>query len=165
MLDAQTQKTVAAAVKRAASSAGVVLAVQALYEELVNEVRPYAPSCEMSGRCCRFEQYGHRLYVTTAELAAFVAMARRLPCARHLGRNSDAGACRYQSKNLCTAYSLRPMGCRLFYCDERTREPLQTLFERMHGRLRELHKDMDVPYYYLEWREATRIIEVLLNNA
>jgi Fe-S-cluster containining protein len=25
-----------------------------------------------SGRCCRFEEYGHRLYVTTMEVAAFV---------------------------------------------------------------------------------------------
>jgi len=30
------------------------------------------PICVTSGRCCRFEEFGHRLYVTTMELAKFV---------------------------------------------------------------------------------------------
>ncbi len=30
--------------------------------------------CVASGKCCKFERYGHRLYVTTAELEYFAAV-------------------------------------------------------------------------------------------
>ena len=39
------------------------------------------PVCRASGRCCQFEKYGHRLYVTTAEVMHFEAKTNneRLP--------------------------------------------------------------------------------------
>src|SRR4051794_28734198 len=46
-------------------------AVGELYASVQREIDARRPRCEISGRCCRFEEYGHRLYVTTIELAAF----------------------------------------------------------------------------------------------
>ncbi|GEM_PF-4534789 len=50
----------------------------------------------------------------------------------------------------------------MFYCDPRTQQPLQTLFEQFHQKLKRLHEDLDIPYYYLEWRTALDIIAPLL---
>lgn len=137
-------------------------AVSALYCSLEQQIRQVGPICEMSGRCCRFDAYGHRLYVTTLELAAFLAMARQAPLPTALTQRPNAGGCRFQEGKLCMVHHLRPLGCRMFYCDPRTHEPLETLFEQMHGNLKRLHEEMHVPYYYLEWREALQIIAPLI---
>ena len=50
----------------------VCAAVAEIYTELDREVARRRPLCVVSGRCCRFEEYGHRLFVTTLELAAFI---------------------------------------------------------------------------------------------
>src|SRR4051794_11160897 len=60
------------AVYRAAGRAEVRHAVGQVYEDLARAVSQQKPVCNTSGRCCRFEEFGHRLYVTTMELAAFV---------------------------------------------------------------------------------------------
>ncbi len=39
-----------------------------LYEELDREVASLGPVCALSGRCCRFLEYGHTLFVSIAEV-------------------------------------------------------------------------------------------------
>jgi Fe-S-cluster containining protein len=161
-LDPQIQIAVARAVADAAACARVVDAVAELYGEVDRQIRSIGPICEMSGRCCHFEEYGHRLYVTTAELAAFVAMAAKSPLPAAVAGRTDGSGCRFQQDRMCMAHPLRPMGCRLFYCDPRATRPLQTAFEQLHEKLKRLHEELDVPYYYLEWRTALEIIAPLL---
>ena len=60
----------------AATRPEIVEAVRRVHSAIERAVEARRPRCDASGRCCRFEEYGHRLYVTTMELAAFVA---RLP--------------------------------------------------------------------------------------
>ena len=43
-------------------------ALQGAYAELDAEVVRLAPVCQISGRCCRFEEYGHTLFVSAPEL-------------------------------------------------------------------------------------------------
>src|SRR5438874_1280896 len=59
------------AVERAAGRADVREAIEQVYRDLQQEIDIRKPVCKTSGRCCRFEEFGHRLYVTTMELAAF----------------------------------------------------------------------------------------------
>src|SRR5258706_4389081 len=59
-------------VEEASSRAEVREAVSNLYSEVQREIDARRPLCVISGRCCRFEEYGHRLFVTTMELASFV---------------------------------------------------------------------------------------------
>src|SRR5688572_16956638 len=47
-------------------------AVAQVYRELQQQIDRRQPLCVMSGRCCRFEEFGHRLFVTTMEVATFV---------------------------------------------------------------------------------------------
>ena len=61
------------AVLAASTREDVREAVEGVYQQLQAAIDARRPICTASGRCCHFEQYGHRLYVTTMELAKFVA--------------------------------------------------------------------------------------------
>ena len=43
--------------------------LQGVYADLDAEVARLAPVCEISGKCCRFEEYGHTLFVSAPEIA------------------------------------------------------------------------------------------------
>jgi Fe-S-cluster containining protein len=148
------------AVREAAGRAEVVRAVGEVYEELGRRIEERRPVCRASGRCCRFEEFGHRLYVTTIELAAFVnqlegvqvggeGKARGLPVLREV-----AGGCVYQVGGLCSVHGIRPFGCRVFFCDETAEEWQREQYELVHGRIKKMHEEMGVPYFYVEWRRA-----------
>src|SRR5262249_31017871 len=73
--------------------------LRAIYEQLDRVVARAGPVCELSGRCCRFDEYGHPLFVSTAEVRYLLAVAP--PAQRPL----DHGAtCPWQdSRGHCTA--------------------------------------------------------------
>ena len=135
----------------------VVAAVGALYADVQAEVDRRRPVCSISGRCCRFEEYGHRLYVTTMELAAFVrGLSDRQPV-----QAWDGTGCPFQLGKLCGVHPVRPFGCRMFFCDPTSTDWQNQAYERFHARLKLLHEQMDVPYRYVEWRAALRALGVM----
>ena len=142
------------AVGAAAGRADVRVAVECLYQHLQDAIDLRRPVCATSGRCCRFEEFGHRLYVTTMELAAFVASADRpgTPC--------DGTGCPFQAERLCTVHAHRPFGCRVFFCDASSTDWQQEQYERFHERLKRMHEEFGVPYRYVEWRDALRALGV-----
>src|SRR4051794_36296998 len=71
-LDDSSSEQLRAAVYRAANRDEVRAAVGQVYQDLAERIAERKPRCERSGRCCRFEEFGHRLFVTTIELAVFV---------------------------------------------------------------------------------------------
>lgn len=137
------------AVAAAADREEVVRAVREVYAEIQAAVDERKPPCEMSGRCCRFEEYGHRLYVTTIELAAFVATHSGTPAPAW-----DGTGCPFQQARLCTVHTIRPFGCRIFFCDPTSTEWQNQAYERFHAQLKDLHERLNVPYFYVEWRQA-----------
>jgi Fe-S-cluster containining protein len=141
--------TLAEDVRQAALRGDAVAAVGELYDRIGAEIGRRRPVCAISGRCCRFEEWGHRLYVTTLELAAFSALG---PTTAPAGW-SGAG-CPFQAGKLCGVHDRRPMGCRLFFCDATATRWQQECYERFHGELKQLHAKFDVPYHYMEWRAA-----------
>lgn len=124
-----------------------------VYAQLATEVDVRRPLCVASGRCCRFDEFGHRLYVTTMELAAFVAgvgeQGRRMEA-------WDGTGCPFQVDKLCGVHAIRPFGCRVFFCDATADEWQKAMYERFHRTLRELHERLNVPYFYVEWRRGLR---------
>src|SRR3954453_22401270 len=87
-------------------------AITALYDDLQKEIDLRRPKCILSGRCSRFEEFGHRLYVTTLELAAFLHDLKRI------GQNIPApnpGGCPFQINKLCSVHLICPFACRLFF--------------------------------------------------
>ena len=152
------------AVREAMLQAELGPAVNAIYADAEHEINDIKPRCEMSGRCCRFEEYGHRLFVTTAELAVFASAAKQCPAAMSMLKNDDGGGCRFQQGLRCIAHPIRPMGCRMFFCDPSHEQELQTLFERMHTRLKLLHDELEIPYLYVEWRAGVAAVAPLIGE-
>ncbi|XAM00397.1 hypothetical protein OT109_03210 [Phycisphaeraceae bacterium D3-23] len=179
----------------ASRDAAVDDAIRALYDDVGQAIHdaprglPHGPpTCNVSGRCCKFDSYGHRLYVTGLEIAWFldrvsglgsgVSDAPRdvadepsslaLPViepghvttsntdqtrdpAPHI-RASLPDACRYQVDGRCSTHTLRPLGCRVYFCTPGTDDWQHAVYERFLDRLRALHAAHDLPYRYMEWR-------------
>lgn len=153
-----------------------------LLADLDNQVRARGPTCWTSGRCCNFDAYGHRLYVTGLEIAWVLSRLdvsppessaaqgssadspsqtpRRLPILSAKTMEPDAqplpAACPYQVDKLCSIHAIRPMGCRVFFCQEGTSQWQNQLYEEFLGRLRSLHDQRAIPYRYMEWRAGLR---------
>jgi Fe-S-cluster containining protein len=132
-------------------------AVGRVYADLQQRIDERRPICVMSGRCCRFDEFGHRLYVTTAELAAFVAELAELKGAI---AKPQVGGCAFQKGKVCGVHAIRPMGCRVFFCDATATEWQRGVYEEFHRRLKELHGELSIPYAYMEWREACRELDL-----
>jgi Fe-S-cluster containining protein len=77
-------------------------------------------------------------------------------------RNSKLPAsCVYQIDKLCSIHTIRPMGCRVFFCQEGTSEWQHELYESFLTRLRTLHDELKIPYRYMEWRAGLRDARLL----
>jgi Fe-S-cluster containining protein len=113
--------------------------------------------CVVSGRCCRFEEFGHRLFVTTLELARFVHDVGSIA----VPDAWDGTGCPFQKAKLCTVHAIRPFGCRMFFCDATSTEWQNAAYERFHADLKRLHEQFEVPYFYLEWRQALRALNFI----
>src|ERR1700678_2484525 len=145
----------------------VVSAVWALYARLAERIAERKPVCIASGRCCRFETFGHRLFVTAAELAAFLAefsgqnAGTRHPAADRLAARFEAwdgSGCPFQVNRLCQVHEIKPMGCRLFFCDSTSTEWQQQQYELFHEELKAILDSLALLYRYVEWRTALRAL-------
>jgi Fe-S-cluster containining protein len=125
-------------------------AVRDLYARLDGAVQQRGPTCWISGRCCNFNAYGHRLYVTGLEIA-WVLQQVDLPAAA-TGDDALKTACPFQVNNLCSIHAVRPLGCRIYFCQEGTQDWQHEVYERFLTDLRALHDEHALPYRYMEWR-------------
>jgi hypothetical protein len=113
-----------------------------LYREVDAEVRAAGPVCVASGRCCRFKEYGHVLFVSNLE--ADVLLAGAPPYERPV----TPDFCPFQKGNLCTAREPRPLGCRVYYCDPQYQETGSRITEKYLRRLKELADEQGVAWRY-----------------
>lgn len=163
-------------------------AIRALYDELAVVVAERRPVCNASGRCCKFETYGHRLYVTGLEIAWFLlgvgsqvsgdggervesikdsqvdaaGLSLQQFASTPNTQDPTRDACPYQVNGLCSTHLIRPLGCRAFFCEEGTEAWQQDKTEHFLERLKQLHVEHELPYAYMEWRaglaEAGRVL-------
>jgi hypothetical protein len=105
-----------------------------LYAELDAAVARLAPVCLISGRCCRFEEYGHTLFLSGIEADYLVSGAPEPVRALDEGRT-----CPWQDDlGRCTARDGRPLGCRVFFCDPNHQDAAPALSEHFIARLKSL---------------------------
>jgi Fe-S-cluster containining protein len=110
------------------------LDLAAFFKDLDAEVERAGAACQLSGRCCRFAEYGHTLFLSAIEADWLLEQAP--PPARPLDHGQT---CPWQSdRGLCTARGARPLGCRVYYCDPGWMTPAAELSERFIARLKEL---------------------------
>lgn len=113
-----------------------------LYAEADREVASAGPVCVSSGRCCRFKEYGHVLYVSSLEADVLLSSAPPY----ELPVTSDF--CPFQKGNLCTAREPRPLGCRVYYCDPVYQETCSRIMEMYTRRLKELCEEEGLQWCY-----------------
>jgi Fe-S-cluster containining protein len=132
-------------------SQAVRLKVLELYRQADAEVAAAGPVCIASGRCCRFKEYGHVLFVSSLEAEVLLADAP--------GYDPPVSAdfCPFQRENLCTAREPRPLGCRIYFCDPAYQETGKHLSEKYVRELKKLAGE-----YGIEWQYAP--LHHFLNN-
>lgn len=130
----------------AARSHKVDSSIRSLYRRFDLQVARHGAVCWVSGRCCRFDAYGHRLYVTGLEIAWFLQQVD-LPQPQ-----GPSDSCPYQHEGVCSVHSVRPLGCRIFYCQKGTERWQQDLYECYLDEVKVLHERMNISYRYMEWR-------------
>jgi Fe-S-cluster containining protein len=116
--------------------------LERIYSDLERDVAQAGPVCELSGRCCRFEEYGHTLFVSNLEAELFLEDG--LP----EGAVIDRAGCPFQRGKLCTAREKRPLGCRVYFCDPSYQERAAELSERYVARLKTLADRLNLPWRY-----------------
>ena len=91
----------------------VVEAVERIYLSLEAELLQTPDKCSACGKCCDFESFGHKLYITTPELLYFRAMLveNKIPILP-----MTTGVCPYRKDGKCSVYPWRFAGCRIFNC-------------------------------------------------
>lgn len=88
-------------------------AVREVYAAADRSVAEAGPRCDASGRCCRFEEYGHTLFISHFEAEVL------LESAPPFQQPVSPSGCPFQVDGLCTAREARPLGCRIYFCDPR----------------------------------------------
>lgn len=138
--------------RTAARDPAVDGAIRNLYDALGDAVRAHAPLCWMSGRCCSFDTFEHRLYVTGLEIAWVLGQLPHEQAEHARAAVKPTGACVFQTDGLCGIHAIRPMGCRIFFCQHGTAGWQSELYEQCLSDLRALHEAHQLPYQYMEWR-------------
>ncbi|MCX5691695.1 MAG: YkgJ family cysteine cluster protein [Planctomycetota bacterium] len=136
----------------AACNPQVAAGLEAIYLMIADQIEARGPACWASGRCCNFAKTGHRLYATGLETAFLV---HRLERAVRPSEVSDAvmrGDCPFLNQNLCTVHGIKPVGCRVYFCDAWAQDWQEELSERALSMVRTLHERHAIEYRYGEWR-------------
>jgi Fe-S-cluster containining protein len=117
--------------------------IQRAYDQVDGRISELGLRCLGGGACCKFDLAGHRLYLSTGELALLTQQARRVGQCRPL-------RCPYQVGPRCLAREVRPLGCRVFFCGRSKTSLLSSIYEESHRRIRQLHENHCLPYSYVE---------------
>ena len=107
-----------------------------------------AGQCDACGRCCDFDAYDHRLFVTLPELGYLAASLdveklRPMPTSR----------CPYNIDGKCSVYEHRFAGCRIFCCKTNS-EFQSSLTEEALEKLKAICLKYEIPYRYADLASA-----------
>jgi Fe-S-cluster containining protein len=104
--------------------------------------------CSACGKCCDFEAFDHRLFVTPPEL-----MYLRANLGGEKIRPMPTCKCPYNIEGKCTVYQYRFAGCRIFFCDGDA-EFQSELSENALKKLKSLCAELQIPYRYIDLADA-----------
>ena len=139
---ADNTRDVSDAAIRCARDGEFLASLLGVYERVDAAVAAHEVACMGGGACCKFDAFGHRLYVSAGELAMLAESPPPGPV--------RDGHCPYQVGPRCTARRRRPLGCRVFFCDPQAEEWSTVEYERFHADIRDLHDHHGLPYAYVE---------------
>lgn len=142
----------------AANDPAIAARLESIYQLIADQIEARGPACWASGRCCNFQKTGHRLYVTGLEAAYAFA---RLPRSQALTEAGLAAAeargdCPFVISNLCGIHAIKPIGCRVYFCDRSAEDWQRALSENALTQIKSLHDEFRIEYRYGEWRAMLR---------
>lgn len=125
--------------------------VAEIYEWLDQQVRnndDMSGHCDGCGKCCDFDAFDHRLFVTPPELMYLTA---------NLGGENvkpmPNGQCPYNIDGKCTVYEYRFIGCRIFSCKGNV-DFQSGLSESALKKLKSLCTEFQIAYRYTDLATA-----------
>jgi Fe-S-cluster containining protein len=124
----------------------IVRQVSDIYKWLDEQLRqkPAAGICAVCGKCCDFESFGHRLFVTTPEIIYFVEKVGSADI-----KQMTSARCPYQLDDKCTVYQHRFAGCRIFFC--KGDAAFQSdLTETVVKKFKTICDEFNIPYQYVD---------------
>jgi hypothetical protein len=116
--------------------------VLGVYAAVDAAVAAAGPRCQASGRCCRFAEYGHTLFLSRFEADILLERAPRYD--HPVGRDG----CPFQVSGLCTARDERPLGCRIYHCDPAYQETGHRITEDAVAALKRVADDTGAGWEY-----------------
>lgn len=159
-------------VPRRAAREAAYAELRAFYNSADARVAAHRPKCELSGNCCNFPEYGHKLFATILETDF---AAEYGPPESYINKTGVAAGraerddwCAFYHDKRCHARDSRPLACRTYYCDGSTSDALRDLHELLLCDLRALAARHGYPPGYGDFAEllpARRDAIQLLNRA
>jgi Fe-S-cluster containining protein len=116
--------------------------LMALYAEVDAAVANAGPKCDASGRCCRFVEWDHVLYISSPEAEFLLDGAP--PFQQPVGIET----CPFQKERLCTAREHRPLGCRVYFCDPAYQTTGNDIMEAAVQKLKQFCDCANIPWRY-----------------
>jgi Fe-S-cluster containining protein len=113
-----------------------------IYAEVNAAIALASPRCDASGRCCRFAEYKHTLFLSHFEAEIL------LDTAPAFSKPASSATCPFQVNNLCTARDERPLGCRIYFCDPAFQEQQSTITEVALKKLKQLADEFGTGWRY-----------------
>jgi hypothetical protein len=114
----------------------------------INEHNDLAGVCDVCGKCCDFEAFDHRLFVTPPEL---IYLASKLG-GENLKSMPDS-RCPYHLICRCTVYKYRFACCRIFSC-KGDKDFQSRLSESALKKFKSICTEFKIPYHYTDLAKA-----------
>ncbi len=131
-----------------ASDGELAARVGDIYRRLDEQTVHYGQLCRGCGKCCDFDKFDHRLYVTSPELEYLAAKLG----AENV-KQMETGRCPYNVEGRCGIYENRFAGCRIFCC-KGDGEFQSGLSEAAIRELKNICGEFEIPYRYTDLKTA-----------
>lgn len=129
--------------------ASICSEVKKIYDWLDSNIKSLNNLCSACGKCCHFDSFGHKLFVTTPELLYF----------RQNVKNSKpmlSQTCPYLENDKCTIRDYRFAACRIFFC-KADKDLQNKLSEQTLEKFKSLCDKFSLPYRYIDLMMALNI--------
>ena len=123
-------------------------AVAEVYNWIDSQANQVLAQCDMCGKCCDFEGYDHRLFVTSPEL---IYLAVKLQPDKI--KPMPTSKCPYNIDGKCTAYPYRFGSCRIFFC-KADKDLESKLAEEALEKFKSICEEFNIPYCYVDLASA-----------
>lgn len=120
--------------------------IESLYTWIDQQVKSTG-TCTACGDCCDFENFGHKLFITSVEMKYFTEKMH------HNLSPMTNGVCPYRVNGKCSVYDYRFAGCRIFAC-QRSEDLQSSTMEHALKELKQLSEALSIPYTYTDLKSV-----------